>query len=71
MESTIRIVLNSGTTYEYTTTVGKAREHMHAIITTGYRRVEDGVLTWFPPHAITKVTATNQQTQYPDKTSGT
>lgn len=70
-KSKITVVLHSGQTFEYETDAWKAREHTHAIIQNGYRSVRDGILTHYTPSAISKVTATNQETKYEDKVSGT
>lgn len=51
----------------------KAREHSHAIIMTGYRHTENGVLEHYPPHRILKVKCVGDgiDTNYPDKVIGT
>lgn len=70
-KSTISVYLEHGAVYEYETT-SNAREHVFAIIQTGYRTVdEDGVLTHWPPHKILKVEATNCDSQYEDRVRGT
>jgi hypothetical protein len=74
---TISIYLDDGRVFQYEVpTPGKAREHISAIIATGYRSVqasEPEVLTHYPPHRISKVKATGMPipTNYTDREVGT
>jgi len=52
---TIRVYMQDGTVYQYSVSPTKAREHAHRIITTGYRQVIDGEMTYFPVNQILKV----------------
>lgn len=70
MKHKISIYLDTGDVYEYETN-SSAREHVSAIISTGYRSVVEGVLTHWPPHRIMKVKATGCDTSYPDQLRGT
>lgn len=66
----ISVYIDTGDVFEYETD-SSAREHVSAIIATGYRSVADGVLTHWPPHRISKVKATGCDTSYPDTMRGT
>lgn len=74
---TISVYLDDGRVFQYEVpTPGKAREHISAIIATGYRSVqasEPEVLTHYPPHRICKVKATGMPipTNYTDREVGT
>jgi hypothetical protein len=71
---TISVYIDDGMVFEYDIPAGnrwQAREHVSAIIATGYRSVRDEVLTHYPPHRISKVKATGQNTAYPDRVRGT
>jgi len=70
---TIQVYLDNGVIFEYTVnSAAKAREHSHAIIQTGYRHVEAGVLEHYPPHRISKVKVLGDiDSVYPDQTRGT
>lgn len=71
-QSVISVYLDNGTVYSYTCDSYKAREHTYAIANTGYRTVDDdGVLTHYPVHRISKVKADNQSTRYQDIIRGT
>ena len=71
--ATISVYLFDGTVFEYETDCPhKAREHTQAIVLKGYRSVDaNGLMTHWPPHKIDKVTATGQNTKYPDRIRGT
>lgn len=51
----------------------KAREHIGAIIKTGWRAsTKDGVFEWYPPHRIVKCkVVTGMDTKYPAQYRGT
>lgn len=67
----ISVYIDTGDVYSYGTD-SSAREHVSAIVKTGYRSVDsNGTLTHWPPHRITKVVATNCNTMYPDTVRGT
>ena len=67
----ISVYIDTGDVFEYETT-SSAREHAHAIITTGYRTIsKDGTVTWYPPHRISKVKFTGQTSLYMDTCRGT
>lgn len=55
----IQVYVDTGNVFQYEVeSEDKAREHAEAIIRTGYRSAqadEPTVLTWWPPHRITKV----------------
>lgn len=74
---TISVYIDDGRVYDYdVSTVASAREHMAAIVATGYRSVQEAdptTLTHYPPHRITKVKATGVtfQTGYYDRVRGT
>lgn len=70
---TIRVYLDSGVVRSYEVDgPSKAREHVSEIIKTGYRYVEDGMMTHVPPHKINKVCAgPGMETNYSDTASGT
>jgi hypothetical protein len=74
---TISVYLDDGRVYDYqVSTVASAREHMAAIVATGYRSVQADdptTLTHYPPHRIVKVKATGVQfqTMYFDSARGT
>lgn len=72
-EVTVSVYLEFGVVRSYTVkSPAKAREHASAIIKTGYRYVEDGMLIHIPPHKIDKVVAgPGIDTNYPDIVSGT
>lgn len=71
MRHKISVYLDSGDVFEYETD-SSAREHVSAIVTSGYRSVdENGVLTHWPTHRILKVKATGCNTSYPDSVRGT
>ena len=72
-EVTVSVYLEFGVVRSYKVkSPAKAREHASAIIKTGYRYVEDGMLTHIPPHKIDKVVAgPGINTNYPDEVSGT
>lgn len=68
----IHVYLDDGTKFKYECPAEQAREHVHAIVMTGYRRCVNGTLTHYPPHRILKVKAMgNQRTEYVDTVSGT
>ncbi|USN15455.1 hypothetical protein KIKIMORA_03130 [Brevundimonas phage vB_BpoS-Kikimora] len=67
----ISVYLDNGVVFEYDVVAGeKVREHVSAIVSTGYRSVRDGVLTHYPPHRILKVCASGQTSAYPDRVRG-
>lgn len=55
----ISVYIDTGNVYEYEVAdEGSAREHGAAIIATGYRSAQADrpeILTWWPPHRISKV----------------
>ena len=57
----ISVYMNFGSVYTYYVHPDKAREHVSAIIQTGYRHTPKGSddLEWFPPHRILKVVVEN------------
>lgn len=69
---TISVYLDNGIIFEYS--VGspeKVREHIHAIIQTGYRHNDGEIFEHYPPHRISKVKSSNIPTNYKDKPKGT
>jgi hypothetical protein len=70
---TIQVYLDNGVVFEYSVgSAAKAREHSHAIILTGYRHTETGILEHYPPHRISKVKVVGDiDTVYPDNVRGT
>lgn len=72
--TTIRIYLDDGRVASYPCSLESAREHVHAIVMTGYRSTNNktGTLVHYPPHRIVKVKAVGgQHTAYEDEWSGT
>lgn len=74
----ISVYIDTGNVYEYSVaTEAAAREHAAAIIKTGYRSVQSDeltVLTWWPPHRISKVKVALDEasaTAYTDKVRAT
>jgi hypothetical protein len=69
----IQIYLDNGVVFEYSVnSASKAREHSYAIIQTGYRHVEAGMLEHYPPHRIQKIKVVGDiDTSFPDRTRGT
>lgn len=72
----ISVYLDDGRVYEYEVdNQASAREHLFAIVSTGYRSSQNNgsTLTHYPPHRITKVKATGDgvTTSYPDTVRGT
>ena len=55
----ISVYLDTGNVLEYeVASEASAREHADAIIKTGYRSAQEAephILTWWPPHRISKV----------------
>lgn len=68
---TVSVYVDDGRVFEYLCAPEKGREHAGAIVATGYRSVRSGVLEWYPPHRITKVKVTGQDTSYTDTVRGT
>lgn len=71
---TVAVYLDDGNVFEYgVDSPDKAREHTHAIVSTGYRHTTDGCLEHYPPHRIAKVKAKGEgiATSYPDRVRGT
>lgn len=73
MANTISVYLDDGRVFNYDVCDGnKAREHVSAIINTGYRSCSiDGVLEHFPPYRIVKVKATGCVANYHENVTGT
>lgn len=72
MNEKVSVYLDDGRVFEYEVSdAAKAREHSHAIIMTGYRRVVENELEHYPPHRISKVKITGADTAYSDKVRGT
>ena len=68
----IHVYIDDGTKFKYECSADQAREHVYAIVMTGYRRCNNGTLTHYPPHRISKVKAIGYQlTEYTDMVSGT
>ena len=70
----ISVYIDDGRVFDYeVASPDKAREHTHAIVTTGYRHCQKGLLEHYPPRRITKVKAAGKgiDTTYPDKVRGT
>ncbi len=61
----VKVYLDDGRHFRYfVESQSKAREHMSAIIMTGYRHIELGntkVMEWFPPRRILKVKMTTDE----------
>ncbi|USN14198.1 hypothetical protein PAPPERLAPAPP_05280 [Brevundimonas phage vB_BpoS-Papperlapapp] len=73
----VSVYIDDGLVYEYDLpSMPAAREHVSAIIATGYRSVQTNqphVLVHYPPHRITKVKITAPSpihTAYPDRVRG-
>jgi len=75
VKSKVSTYLDDGRVFEYEADgPDKAREHSHAIVTGGYRHVDEdlGVMEHYPPHRILKVkVAGGLTTSYPDRVRGT
>lgn len=74
----IAVYLDDGRVFIYNVnSTSSAREHVSAIIATGYRAVQDdepNVLTHYPPHRISKVKIVGSapvSTNYTDRVEGT
>lgn len=74
----IVIYLDDGVTFSYTVaSMTSAREHVSAIIATGYRSVQEdclNILVHYPPHRIQKIKIISPvmiETGYRDRASGT
>ena len=58
----ITVYMQDGRTFSYMVADGaKAREHAHAIITTGWRNVTNNMMEYYPVHKISKVTFKDPQ----------
>lgn len=69
---TVQVYLDNGLVFEYDVkNQASAREHADAIVRTGYRSVQDGTFTAYPPHRILKVKFEGASTSYPDRVRGT
>lgn len=70
---TIRVYLDDGRVFEYdVASHDKAREHAHAIASTGYRHNDGTTFEVYPPHRISKIKVSGSiPTMYPDRVSGT
>ena len=73
---TISVYLDDGVVKQYDVfSHESAREHVSAIIKTGYRSTDNGTATMvhYPPHRILKVKASGEgiSTNYPDRMAGT
>jgi hypothetical protein len=74
--SRISVYLDDGRVFEYEVADAmKAREHVSAIIKTGYRHTAEGTadLEWYPPHRVVKVKASGagETSAYRDQTRAT
>ncbi len=73
----IKVYFDDGRVAKYTIKgceAASAREHVHAIVMTGYRSTNNklGTLVHYPPHRIVKVKAIGgQRTEYEDEWTGT
>jgi hypothetical protein len=73
---TISVYLDDGIVFDYDVdSPMKAREHVAAIVKTGYRSTPESSndLTWYPPHRILKVVARDagESTKYRDRPRAT
>jgi hypothetical protein len=71
---TISVYIDDGNVYDYDVkNATSAREHISAIIATGYRRLTEEDFTHYPAHRIAKVKAVGPgiTTMYPDRARGT
>ena len=70
---TIQVYMDHGVVFEYD--VGspeKVREHIDAIVKTGYRHNDGEVFEHYPPHRILKVKCSRPiPTEYKDRVRGT
>jgi hypothetical protein len=73
MKYKVQIYLDDGRVYSYYVTGhDKVREHMHAIITYGYRHNDGKTFEYYPVHRIVKVKCDKKiPTKYKDQVSGT
>lgn len=68
----IQVYLDDGRVFEYEVTdAAKAREHISAIVTGGWRHSDGKVFEHYPPHRILKVKSHDILTDYPSKVRGT
>lgn len=70
----IAVYIDDGNVFEYNVdTPVAAREHVTAIINTGYRRIDGDTFTHYGPHRVVKVKAKGPgiTTLYPDRPRGT
>jgi hypothetical protein len=70
----IAVYIDDGNVFEYDVdSPTSAREHVTAIINTGYRRIDGDTFTHYGPHRVVKVKAKGPgiTTLYPDRPRGT
>ena len=68
----IEVYLDNGVVFYYeVASVVKVREHISAIVKTGYRHNDGVIFEHYPPHRIDKVKSYGIPTKYPDAESGT
>lgn len=68
----ISVYLDDGRVYFYeVSSSDKVREHVSAIIATGYRHNDGSVFEHYPPHRIMKVKSSDIPTGYTDNSTGT
>lgn len=70
----IHVYLDDGRVFSYrVSSASSAREHVNAIVKSGYRSCKKGVLEHYPSHRIVKVKAVGKDitTRYPDTVTGT
>lgn len=68
----ILVYMDDGRVFHYAvSSAEKVREHVSAIVTTGYRHNDGDVFEHYPPHRILKVKSHKIPTQYIDKVMGT
>ena len=70
---TIEVYMDDGRVFYYTvTSEEKAREHISAIVTTGWRRQQDNTFEHYPVHRILKCKCIGlKNTNYPCEVRGT
>jgi hypothetical protein len=69
----VEVYIDDGRVFSYSVaSAEKAREHSHAIVTTGYRHATKEYFEHYGPHRILKVKVTGEvDTKYPDEVRGT
>ena len=68
---TITVYMNDGRCFKYEVEDSvKAREHAHRIINFGWRNVINGIMEYYPPYKINKVTFPDPKDELSEKYEG-